>query len=117
MKEGAKEVFNYNDFFERNINCLMMCVTNTPIAIKIAEELISLIKDDLLIIDLTTHDKYGTLKMKKIFNSPKIKYTVNPVMGGPVQAEEGILGGIWGGDSKNFEESKQYLQFLLLLLR
>jgi hypothetical protein len=110
VKEGAKEVLNYNDFFEQNINCLMMCVTNTPIALKIAEELISLIKDDLLIIDLTTHDKHGTLKMKKIFNSPKIKYTVNPVMGGPVQAEEGILGGIWGGDSKDYEESKQYLK-------
>ena len=110
VKEGATEVSNYYEFFEQNINCLMMCVTNTPIAIKIAEELISLIKDDLLIIDLTTHDKYGTSKMKEIFNSPKIKYTVNPVMGGPVQAEEGVLGGIWGGDSEDFEVSKTYLQ-------
>jgi len=110
VNEGAKEVSSYKEFFEHNINCLMICVTNTPIAIKIAEELISLIKDEILIIDLTTHDKNGTSKIKKIFNTPKIKYTVNPVMGGPVQAKEGILGGIWGGDSKNFIESKNFLK-------
>ena len=87
-----------------------MCVTDTPIAIKIAIELVTLIKDELIIIDLTTHDKDGSQQMKKIFNNPKIKYTVNPVMGGPVQAEKGILGGIWGGDSKDFEVSKTFLQ-------
>jgi len=48
--------------------------------------------------------------MKNIFNSPNIKYTVNPVMGGPVQSEEGVLGGIWGGDSKDFNNSKIFLQ-------
>ena len=47
--------------------------------------------------------------MKNIFHSNKIKYTVNPVMGGPVQSEEGILGGIWGGNNSNFEESNMYL--------
>ena len=36
--------------------------------------------------------------------------SVNPVMGGPVQSEEGILGGIWGGEIDNFDESKKYLQ-------
>ena len=110
VREGATEVLGYKDFFDHNINCLMICVTDTPIAIKIAKELVSLIKDELIIIDLTTHDKDGSLQMKKIFNNPKIKYTVNPVMGGPVQAEEGVLGGIWGGDSEDFEVSKTYLQ-------
>ena len=64
VNEGAKEVLSYKEFFEHNINCLMMCVTNTPIAIKIAEELSSLIKDELLIIDLTTHDKTPWKKNK-----------------------------------------------------
>ena len=68
-----------------------------------------MIKEELLIIDLTTHDKLGTSKMKNILSSKLIKYTVNPVMGGPVQSEEGILGGIWGGDNSNFEDSKKYL--------
>tara|TARA_B000000437_G_scaffold127682_1_gene92713 strand:- start:475 stop:1146 length:672 start_codon:yes stop_codon:yes gene_type:complete len=87
----------------------MLCVTNTPIALSIADVIAPLIKSELLIIDLTTHNKSGTSKMKSIFNNNNIKYTVNPVMGGPVQSEEGILGGIWGGEPNNFEESKKYL--------
>ena len=106
---GAKEVLSYEDLFNKNLDCLMMCVTNTPIAITIAEKIFPLIKNELLIIDLTTHDKTGTTNMKNIFHSNKIKYTVNPVMGGPVQSEEGILGGIWGGDNLNFEDSNTYL--------
>ena len=106
---GAKEVSSYEDLFSKNLDCLMMCVTNTPIAINIAERIFPLIKNELLIIDLTTHDKTGTTNMKNIFHSNKIKYSVNPVMGGPVQSEEGILGGIWGGDNSDFEESNIYL--------
>ena len=106
---GAKEVSSYEDLFSMNLDCLMMCVTNTPIAINIAEIIFPLIKNELLIIDLTTHDKTGTTNMKNIFHINKIKYTVNPVMGGPVQSEEGILGGIWGGNNSDFEESNMYL--------
>ena len=106
---GAKEVSSYEELLSNNLDCLMMCVTNTPIAITVAEKIFPLIKNELLIIDLTTHDKTGTTNMKNIFHSNKIKYTVNPVMGGPVQSEEGILGGIWGGNNSNFEESNIYL--------
>ena len=106
---GATEILNYNDLLNENLDCLMMCVTNTPVAISIAEMIAPIIKEELLVIDLTTHDKTGTTKMKNIFHSKKVKYTVNPVMGGPVQSEEGILGGIWGGDDSSFEESNKYL--------
>jgi 3-hydroxyisobutyrate dehydrogenase-like beta-hydroxyacid dehydrogenase len=110
VKMGAKESLNYKDLLNQNLNCLMMCVTNTPIAVSIAEQILPFINANTLIIDLTTHDKLGTSKMKNIFSSKKIKYTVNPVMGGPVQSEEGILGGIWGGDISDFGESKKYLK-------
>jgi 3-hydroxyisobutyrate dehydrogenase-like beta-hydroxyacid dehydrogenase len=110
VKMGAKESLNYKDLLNQNLNCLMMCVTNTPIAVSIAEQILPFINANTLIIDLTTHDKLGTSKMKNIFSSKEIKYTVNPVMGGPVQSEEGILGGIWGGDISDFEESKKYLK-------
>ena len=106
---GATEILNYNDLLNQNLDCLMMCVTDTPIAISIAKKIAPMIKEELLIIDLTTHDKLGTSKMKNILSSKLIKYTVNPVMGGPVQSEEGILGGIWGGDNSDFEVSKKYL--------
>ena len=106
---GATEILNYNDLLNQNLDCLMMCVTDTPIAISIAKKIAPMIKEELLIIDLTTHDKLGTTKMKNILSSKQIKYTVNPLMGGPVQSEEGILGGIWGGDNSDFEDSKKYL--------
>ena len=109
VKLGATEILNYNDLLNQNLDCLMMCVTDTPIAISIAKKIAPMIKEELLIIDLTTHDKLGTTKMKNILSSKLIKYTVNPVMGGPVQSEEGILGGIWGGDNSDFEDSKKYL--------
>ena len=109
VNEGAIEVKSYNDLINHNLDCLMLCVTNTPIALSIAEQIAPLIERELLIIDLTTHDKSGTSKMKYVLNNKNIKYTVNPVMGGPVQSEEGVLGGIWGGNSNNFEESKKYL--------
>ena len=109
VNEGAIEVNSYNDLINHNLDCLMLCVTNTPIALSIAEQIAPLIESELLIIDLTTHDKSGTSKMKYVLNNKNIKYTVNPVMGGPVQSEEGVLGGIWGGNSNDFEESKKYL--------
>ncbi len=109
IKEGAIEAQNYRNLFNLNLNCLMICVTNTPIAINIAKEINELIKNELLIIDLTTHNKLGCTDMKSIFSSTKIKYTVCPVMGGPAQSEEGILGGIWGGETKHFNESKKFL--------
>mgnify|MGYP001016419359 CR=1 FL=1 len=110
VSKGATEVSSYRDLLNLNLDCLMMCVTNTPIAIKIAKEISPLIKNKILLIDLTTHDKTGSIKMKNIFNQTNIKYAVNPVMGGPIQSEEGILGGIWGGEIDNFDESKKYLQ-------
>tara|TARA_X000000368_G_scaffold375557_1_gene328016 strand:- start:756 stop:1619 length:864 start_codon:yes stop_codon:yes gene_type:complete len=109
VNEGAKETSTYEELLNKNLDCLMICVTNTPIAISIAKKIFPFINNELLIIDLTTHDKTGTTNMKNIFHSHKIKYTVNPVMGGPVQSEQGILGGIWGGDTSHFDESKKYL--------
>ena len=109
VNEGPKETSTYEELLNKYLDCLMICVTNTPIAISIAKKIFPFINNELLIIDLTTHDKTGTTNMKNIFHSHKIKYTVNPVMGGPVQSEQGILGGIWGGDSSHFEESKKYL--------
>ena len=41
---GAKEILNYNDLLNENLDCLMMCVTNTPVAISIAEMIAPIIK-------------------------------------------------------------------------
>ena len=36
---GAKEVSSYEELLSNNLDCLMMCVTNTPIAITVAEKI------------------------------------------------------------------------------
>ena len=107
VNQGAKEKNNYSDLL-KDIDCLFLCVTNTPIAISIAKEIKAKTKEGLLVIDITTHNKDGSLKMKEIFGN-QIKYLESPVMGGPVQAEEGVLGGIIGSSKVDYEDAKIYL--------
>jgi len=45
-----------------------------------------------------------TSSVLKIFKSKKISYNFCGVMGGPVQSEQGILGGIYGGKKSNFSK-------------
>ena len=109
VKLGAKEFFNYNDLV-KDIDCLIICVTNTPIAKDVAKEVLDKQNPDTLFIDITTHYENGSIEMEKILSQKKIKYVECPVMGGPVQSEEGILGGIVGASEKNFEEAEEYLK-------
>ena len=109
IKIGAKELKTYSEIKNIKIDCLMMCVTNTPIAINVANKIKNYLNRNTLVIDLTTHDKNGTLKMNKIFQSKKISYNFCGVMGGPVQSEQGILGGIYGGKKTDFPKCKKYL--------
>ena len=109
IKEGAREINSYQEIKNLDLDCLMLCVTNTPIAIEIANNVSPLLKSSTLVIDLTTHNKNGTKEMKDIFDKYKISYVVSPVMGSKNESLKGILGSIWGGDQSKFEESKVYL--------
>ncbi len=109
LKIGAKELKNYNEIQNQKLDCLMICVTNTPIALNVANKIIKYINNKTLIIDLTTHNKNGAIKMNKIFKSKKISYNFCGVMGGPIQSEQGILGGIYGGKKSDFLKCKKYL--------
>ena len=109
VKLGANEASTYDELIS-NIGCLIICVTNTKIAKEIAEEIIIKQKKEILFIDITTHHQNGSIEMENILAKNQIKYVECPVMGGPVQSEEGILGGIVGASEKNFEEAKEYLK-------
>ena len=109
IKEGAKEINSYEEIKNLNLDCLMLCVTNTPIAIEIANNVSPSLKSTTLIIDLTTHNKHGAIEMKNIFNKYNVSYVVSPVMGSKNESLKGILGSIWGGDQDKFNESKIYL--------
>ena len=108
-KIGAKEIKSYQELKNYPVDCIMLCVTNTPIAIKVANKIIKYVNNKMLVIDLTTHNKKGAIKMDKIFKTKKISYNFCGVMGGPVQSEQAILGGIYGGTKKDFLKCKKYL--------
>ena len=110
VNEGAEEVKSFEDFANKNLDALIMCVTNTPIAKSISEKIAKVLNSKTLIIDITTHNKTGSMETEQIFKSNNINYIECPVMGGPGQAEEGILGGIVGGSDENFKLSEPYLK-------
>ena len=110
VNEGAEEVKSFEEFAKKNLDALIMCVTNTPIAKSISEKISKVLNSKTLIIDITTHNKTGSMETEQIFKSNNINYIECPVMGGPGQAEEGILGGIVGGSDENFKLSEPYLK-------
>ena len=110
VNEGAEEVKSFEAFSNKNLDALIMCVTNTPIAKSISEKISKVLDSKTLIIDITTHNKTGSIETEQIFKSNNINYIECPVMGGPVQAEGGILGGIVGGSVENFKMGEQYLK-------
>ena len=109
ITNGAIEIKSYEEITNLNLDCLMLCVTDTPIALRIAKEVSPLLDNSTLVIDLTTHNKNGTKEMKDIFDKFKISFVVSPVMGSKNESLKGVLGSIWGGDQNKFEESKIYL--------
>ena len=107
---GATEVNTLEEFKEKKLNVLVKCVTNTPIAKEIATKLSNILDENTLIIDITTHNKTGSIETEKIYHSSNINYVECPVMGGPVQAEQGVLGGIVGASDDNLKIAEPYLK-------
>ena len=110
VNKGAVEVKTFDDFRDKHLNVLVKCVTNTPIAKEIATKLSSILDEKTMIIDITTHNQSGSIETDKIYQSQNINYIECPVMGGPVQAEEGVLGGIVGATDNNFKIAEPFLK-------
>lgn len=108
VKHGAKEVQNLKELVSFS-NVILMCVTNTPIALEIIDNISSFLQNKTTIIDLTTHESTGSIEMEKKLKLLDTIYIASPVMGGPKQSEEGILGAIVGCDEKHFEFAKKIL--------
>ena len=108
VAQGAKELKNYKDLCDIS-NIIIMCVTNTPIALEIINKLKPYLKINTMIIDITTHHSNGSIEVNNLLSSNKIRYVEAPVMGGPVQAEQGILGAIVGSKKEDFQEAKNIL--------
>lgn len=108
ISKGAIESQNYEELCNSN-DIIIMCVTNTPIALEIINKIIPFLKLNTLIIDITTHHSTGSTILNDLLKTKDIRYVESPVMGGPVQAEEGVLGAIVGSNKEDFEEAKNIL--------
>ena len=108
VQKGAKEATNLEELVSLS-NVIIMCVTNTPIALDIINNSTPHLQKKTTIIDITTHKADGSIKIFQKLNSLDIAYVESPVMGGPAQAEEGVLGAIVGCEEKDFEFAKEIL--------
>ena len=108
--EGATEIKSFEEFLDKNLDALFICVTNTPIAKSISKKMANILSPKTIVIDITTHNKTGSIETDKIYKSNNINYIECPVMGGPVQASEGVLGGIVGCSEDNFKLAEPYLK-------
>ena len=63
------------------------------------------------IIDITTHNSTGSIEIDNKLKKFEIIYAESPVMGGPIQSEEGVLGAIVGCDQIHFDNVKNILKF------
>ena len=107
IAQGAKESKLLEDIAANDV--IIQCVTNTPIAIEVIKEILPFIKPGTLFIDITTHHTSGSIEANNLLKSKKVRYIESPVMGGPVQAEEGVLGAIVGADNSDIEDAKNIL--------
>ena len=107
IAQGAKESKLLEDIAANDI--IIQCVTNTPIAIEVIKEILPFIKPGTLFIDITTHNISGSIEANNLLKLKKVRYIESPVMGGPVQAEEGVLGAIVGADNSDIEDAKNIL--------
>ena len=110
VKDGAEEIKSLEEFSNKKLDALFICVTNTPIAKSISEKISKILDNKTIVIDITTHNKTGSIETEEIYKLNNINYIECPVMGGPTQAEEGVLGGIVGGSEENFQLAEPYLK-------
>ena len=108
ITQGATEVNSLNELGKFN-NVIIMCVTNTTVALEIINNILPFLKEGTLVLDITTHHSTGSIEMNTLLNTKNIKYVESPVMGGPIQAEEGILGAIVGANVEDFDYAKKIL--------
>jgi hypothetical protein len=108
IAQGATEVNSLKDLGKIN-NVIIMCVTSTKVALEIINKILPFLKEGTLVLDITTHHSAGSIEMNSILNTRNIRYVESPVMGGPVQAKDGILGAIVGANNEDFDYAKKIL--------
>jgi len=71
INEGAREVKSFEEFLNKDLDALFMCVSNTLIAKSISDKISKILDSKTLVIDITTHNKTGSIETEEIFKKKK----------------------------------------------
>ena len=65
ISDGAEEVKSFEDFTDKNLDALFMCVTNTPIAKSISEKISAILNNKTILLISLLIIKQGQWKQRK----------------------------------------------------
>lgn len=82
------------------VDVVVLCVTGTPAAQKVIEELTQVLRPGMLVIDTTTNTSDGPEAFSSTLAGLDVTYVEAPVTDGAQQAREGVLGAIIGCDKE-----------------
>ncbi|WP_337660367.1 NAD(P)-dependent oxidoreductase [Anderseniella sp. Alg231-50] len=91
------------------VDVVVLCVTGTPAACKVIEEITPVLRPGMLVIDTTTNTSGGPEKINSILTRLDVTYVEAPVTGGAQQAREGVLGAIVGCDGELSDKARGVL--------
>ena len=88
---------------------VVLCVTGTPAAQKVIQDLSESLRPGMLVIDTTTNQSGGPEALNSILTGLGVTYVEAPLTGGAAQAREGVLGAIVGCDKDLPGEAREVL--------
>ncbi|MEM7637023.1 MAG: NAD(P)-dependent oxidoreductase [Pseudomonadota bacterium] len=91
------------------VDAIVLCVTGTPAARKIIEEITPVLRPGMLVIDTTTNTSDAPEAFSSALAELDVTYVEAPVTGGAQQAGEGVLGAIVGCDKELPQEARDVL--------
>lgn len=91
------------------VDVVVLCVTGTPAAQKVIDELTRVLRPGMLVIDTTTNTSGCPEAFSSTLAGLDVTYVEAPVTGGAQQAREGVLGAIVGCDRELPQEARDVL--------
>lgn len=108
LARGAAEAPDLASLAAAN-DTLIFCVTGTPAAKAVVEELLAHLRPGSLIVDTTTNAMEAPAELAARLATAGARYVEAPVAGGVKQAAEGVLGAIVGCDEADFPRAQAVL--------
>lgn len=91
------------------VDVVVLCVTGTPAAQRVIDELKPALRSGMLVIDTTTNTSGGPEAFSSALAELGVTYVEAPVTGGAQQAREGVLGAIVGCDTDLPQDARDVL--------